>query len=242
MSLAIYLKQTPETVYRQKINQKKKDRFFAVSISLIGVFSIIFATWPLLVWNIKIIPQLSVKVDNAPIPQKEVLSAKSTLLKDVQVAKDSDGFSYFTTSTEPAVNRPQEFYLTIPKLKIENAVVKVDTLKFYDNLGLFPGTALPGEVGNAFVTGHSALPQFYNPKNYREIFTNLSELEIGDIVYARISGKTYQYLVQYKKVVDPNDISVLAPIARDAKNMTLMTCVPPGTSIKRLIVVTSLIV
>lgn len=241
MSLALYIKENPGQAFANKIKKKKRDRFFAVAISLLGLSSILFASWPFFVWNFELIPQLSAKIENAPIPKGEVLSTKTTLLRDVQVARDTDGFSYFTTNFRPSGNRPEEFYLTIPKLEITGAIVKTDTIKFYDNLGLFPGSALPGEEGNAFITGHSVLPQFNDPTNYREIFTNLPKLEIGDTVFAQVQGKTYQYVVQYKKVVDPSDTSVLAPIARGAKTLTLMTCVPPGTSFKRLIVVTSLI-
>lgn len=241
MSLAIYIKSSPEEIYQGKLKQKKRDRYFGFSILFIGLSSIVFAAWPFFVWTFDLIPKLSTKIETAPIPSTKVLSATSALAGDVHVASDSDGFSYFTTNFRPSQKRPDEFYLTIPKMKVENALVKVDTVSFYENLALFPGTALPGEEGNAFITGHSVLPQFNNPQNYREIFTDLPDLEIGDSVYAKVDGKTYQYLVQYKKVVDPKDTSVLAPIAKGAKTLTLMTCVPPGTSLKRLIVVTSLI-
>ena len=241
MSLALYIKQNPEETFANKIKKKKRDKFFASAILLVGFSSIIFAAWPLLVWNFGMLPKLVSKIESAPIPDVKVLSAKASLIEDVQLATDPDGFSYFTTNLKPQKERPEEFSLTIPKLKIKDALVKVDTLKFYDNLAHFPGTALPGEVGNSFITGHSVLPQFNDPTNYKEIFTDLSKLEIGDTVFAKIEGKTYQYVVQYKKVVDPSDTSVLAPVARGAKTLTLMTCVPPGTSFKRLIVVTSLI-
>ncbi len=241
MSLAIYIKKNPEEIYQSKIRQKKRDRFFGISILLVGFCAIVFASWPLLVWNLDLIPKLSSKIETVPIPQAKILSARTSISAYVQVTKDADGFSYFTTDFRPNQKRPSEFYLSIPKMKIEDALVKVDTITFYENLALFPGTAIPGEVGNAFITGHSVLPQFNDPKNYRTIFTDLPSLEIGDTVYAKVDGKTYQYLVQYKKVVDPNDTSVLAPIAKGAKTLTLMTCVPPGTSFKRLIVVTSLI-
>ncbi len=241
MSLAIYIKKSPEEAYRAKIKRKKRDRVFGISILLVGFSAIIFASWPLLVWSLDLIPKLSSKIQTVPIPEAKILSAKTSLAKDVQVTSDADGFSYFVTNFRPNQKRPKEFYLSIPKMKIENALVKVDAISFYESLALFPGTALPGEEGNAFITGHSVLPQFNDPKNYREIFTNLPSLEIGDTVYAKMDGKTYQYLVQYKKVVDPKDTSVLAPIAKGAKTLTLMTCVPPGTSFKRLVVVTSLI-
>ena len=103
------------------------------------------------------------------------------------------------------------------------------------------GTALPGDVGNSFITGHSVLPQFADPENYRAIFTKLSDLEIGDDVQVTMAGQNFHYTVGYSKIVDPRDLSVLAPISANGRNLTLMTCVPPGTSSKRLVVITSLI-
>ncbi len=123
MSLALYIKQSPEKAFANKIRKKKRDRFFAVSILLVGFSSIIFAAWPLLVWNFEIIPKLASKIENVPIPDVKVLSVKTSLGNDVQIASDPDGFSYFTTSYKPNQKRPEEFYLTVPKLKIENARV-----------------------------------------------------------------------------------------------------------------------
>lgn len=134
-----------------------------------------------------------------------------------------------------------QFSLSIPKLGIEQARVKVDVDKIDDALGLFPGTALPGEDGNAFVSGHSVLPQFFNPEDYKKIFSTLPELEEGDEVLVNIAGVEYLFLVETKKVVAPDDVSVLGPPTA-GKYLTLMTCVPPGTSLKRLIVVCKLAV
>ncbi len=239
MSLSIYAKD-PQESYDLLAKSKKNDRFFAAMISLVGIFSIIFAVLPILIWNIKFAPFLKSNIEEAPVPQGFVLGQNAQNVS-VQVVKDADGFSYFSTDYKPSGNRPKNFYISIPKLKIDKATVNVDTLVFFDNLSHFPGSALPGEVGNVFITGHSVLPQFTDTKNYRTIFSKLPDLEIGDIVDVNLNGQNYQYVVQYKKVVDPNDLSVLAPISKNAKNLTLMTCVPPGTSLQRMVVITSLI-
>ena len=248
MSLAVYIKKPPvylkpPKVQKQAVCPERKrtgDRFFFFFISTVGLLSLIFALWPYFSWQLTTAAKLTAKIDEFPIPNGEVLSAESTLAANVQVAQDPDGFSYFTTNYKPQGERPQEFQITIPKLKIENAQVLVDSLKFDKNLAHFPGTALPGEVGNPFITGHSVLPQFADPKNYRAIFTRLSDLEIGDDVYVEINGQKLHYVVQYSKVVHPRDLSVLAPISSTGRNLTLMTCVPPGTNLKRLVVITSL--
>ena len=253
MTLAIYIKAPPK-IYRAprtfKIRRSKKsERFFFSFISLVGLASILFAIWPYLVWQVTTIPKLTAKIEQVPIPQSQVLSATTSLSSSVQIVEDPDGFSYFTTDYKPPAStglggpekRPEEFFITIPKLKITKAHAKVDSIRFDENLAHFPGTAIPGEVGNAFVTGHSVFPQFNDPKNYRAIFTKLSDLEIGDKVYVEIEGKNLQFIVQYAKIVDPKDLSVLAPISQNGRNLTLMTCVPPGTNLKRLVVITSLI-
>ena len=243
MSLEIYSKDPPKRFPSEK---KGKDRYFFAFISLVGLAAVIFAAWPLLVWQVSTAPRLSTGVEDAPIPQARVLSAKSPNLENIQVIEDADGFSYFvptnlSQNSTSGENRPEKFSLSIPKLEIKNATVKVDDLNFRKNLSHFPGSALPGEIGNSFITGHSVLPQFNNPEDYNKIFTKLSDLEIGDKINVEIEGRQLQYIVQYSKVVNPRDLSVLAPISQNAKNLTLMTCVPPGTSIKRLVVVTSLI-
>ena len=246
MVQVVYVKDIPKA-YREaqnrvdRIRYRKRDRLFFGSISLLGLISIIFAVWPYVFWHLSVLPKLSGDIKNIPIPKSEVLSVKTALAANVQVVQDADGFSYFSTIYRPEGQRPQEFLLSIPKLKIEKAQVKVDSIKFDSSLAHFPGSALPGEVGNSFITGHSVLPQFNDPKNYRAIFTRLSDLEIGDDVYVEMEDKTYHYSVQYSRVVDPHDLSVLAPISQNSRNLTLMTCVPPGTNIKRLVVITSLI-
>ena len=235
MALTLYLK---KSTYPPK--PKITDRAFYALIGAVGLGAVTFAVWPILAWQLTVAPRLTAKIEVLPIPQGEVLSTKTARV-DVQVVKDPDGFSYFTTSLKPSGPRPKEFVLSIPKLKIQNARVKVDSLNFYESLAHFPGSAIPGEVGNSFITGHSVLPQFNDPKNYRAIFTKLSDLSIGDDVIVEIEGQTLYFTVQYAKIVDPRDTSVLLPISSAGRNLTLMTCVPPGTNTKRLVIITSLI-
>lgn len=246
MPLAVYVKAAPKEkkISYPKITvrrTKNLDRFFFIAMTIVGLSSMVFAAGPIVFWQIKTLPRMLKSVQNYPVPQEKVLSVKSTLDSTVQVAQDPDGFSYFTTNYKPQEIRPKEYYLSVPKLEIEKALVKVDTIKFDKNLSHFPGSAIPGEIGNAFITGHSALPQFFSEDSYRTIFSNLSDLEVGDEIFAEINGQKLKFVVQYSKIVNPHDISVLAPISQNGRNLTLMTCVPPGTNSKRLVVISSLI-
>lgn len=242
MSLAVYVKKPPPKPLNPNV-----PRFFYALMSAIGIGSVVFAIYPMVVWQISTLPKLTAKIDRFPIPQSQVLNSQQ-MLANVQVLQNEDGFSYFEPqegaeflSQIPKGERPEEFLITIPKLEVTKAKVAVDSTNFQKHLAHFPGTAIPGEVGNSFITGHSVLPQFVDPKNYLAIFTNLSKLEVGDSIEVEIEGKTLHYIVQYSKVVNPKDTSVLLPISKTGKNLTLMSCVPPGTSLKRLVVITSLI-
>lgn len=100
------------------------------------------------------------------------------------------------------------------------------------------GTAFPGEQGNIFLFSHSSA-NFYEANKYNSVFFLLNELDKDDEIYLFFKGEKYKYRVLEKKVVDSLDTSYLNKNS-DNKKLTLMTCWPPGTSLKRLIVIASL--
>jgi hypothetical protein len=51
------------------------------------------------------------------------------------------------------------------------------------------------------------------------------------------NDKAYVYKVFSRKVVDPSEVGVLGPVPGHTATATLITCDPPGTSLKRLIIV-----
>ena len=97
----------------------------------------------------------------------------------------------------------------------------------------YPGTALPGQVGNVVIFGHSS-GQWWAPGNYKFIFTLLDKLTYGDRIFIDYKGTRYIYRVYNTKVVLPTDLSVLNQSGGGM--LTLMTCTPVGTSAKRLII------
>jgi len=154
-----------------------------------------------------------------------------------------------TPPIEPAVLAVEEvdpifnkyFYLTIPKLKIENALVEMNSPSLTPDrsLGHYTGSSLPGELGNSFIYGHSVLPWFYNPKNYLTIFSTLDKLNPGDTYNVVYKNKAYNYKVVYTETLTPSDVNPLAefrPKQLNESTMTLMTCWPVGMKSKRLLV------
>ncbi len=149
--------------------------------------------------------------------------------------KNQDNFSSFVSSlkrqTEPTFS---EFSLSIPKIKIENEKVLVDSNDLSNSLAQLPGSALPGERGNLFISGHSALSRLFNLK--KAVFEHLMDLKKGDQIVVNVLGVEYKYEVTQLKVVDPKDVSVINPPDDQGRYISLMTCVPPGLNFKRLVV------
>ena len=108
-------------------------------------------------------------------------------------------------------------------------------------VSLFPGTALPGALGNALVAGHSS-DFAWKPGNYKQIFAGLNDLAIGDdttvITYVDTTGATthqFRFRVLEKKIVTADDPQLFAQ-PTDRTELTLVTCWPLNTSWRRLLV------
>ncbi len=98
----------------------------------------------------------------------------------------------------------------------------------------YPGTAKPGEFGNVFLTGHSSYYP-WDPGKFKDVFATLEKLEVGDRYYVYKDQKKYTYEIFEKYEVQPSATEVLAQ-PKDQKISTLMTCVPVGTTLRRLII------
>ncbi|MEI8143690.1 MAG: sortase [Candidatus Berkelbacteria bacterium] len=96
------------------------------------------------------------------------------------------------------------------------------------------GTALPGEKGNVFLAGHSS-DYIWSAGSFNGIFSLNNKLIIGDIIHIKYQDKDYLYTVSEKKTVKPTDIAVMKSDA--TSKVTLSTCWPLGTSLRRLIIV-----
>ncbi|MCA9308367.1 MAG: sortase [Patescibacteria group bacterium] len=141
-------------------------------------------------------------------------------------------------------NTPQTFTITIPKLGIKEAVVHTNSSSLNPEgyIGHYPGTSTPDLPGTAFLYGHSALPVFYNPKNYKTIFSTLNQLNAGDEFTVNYNNKDYVYKVEKTEIKAVTDIDPLAKVSQDYLNksdLILMTCWPAGSKSKRLLVSTT---
>lgn len=97
------------------------------------------------------------------------------------------------------------------------------------------GSSIPGQSGNVFIFGHSSY-YFYNSGKYKSVFRNLNKLEIDDEVKITSNLKTYNYQVVNKKIVNPDQVDIVES-KDDKQTLTLMTCYPLYTSLKRLVII-----
>jgi sortase A len=118
--------------------------------------------------------------------------------------------------------------LRIPTLGVDQTIVSgVGRKDLEAGPGHFRTTPLPGQNGNAAVAGHRT--------TFGEPFRRLDELDTGDrIEVTDVFGRTYVYLVAEAFVVAPTDVKVLED--RGRPELTLVTCDPPFTADRRLIV------
>ena len=97
-------------------------------------------------------------------------------------------------------------------------------------VGHIEQTSLPvgGTSTHAVLTGHTGL-------STSELFTNLIDLEVGDVFYIHILNQTLVYKIYETEVIEPDDISKL--VIEDGRDLvTLVTCTPYGVNSHRLLV------
>ena len=104
--------------------------------------------------------------------------------------------------------------------------------------GHYPGTALPGEVGNFVVSGHRT--------TYGAPFSAMHKLQPGDPVVVETRDTWYVYRVEKTTIVTPDAIEVTYPVPGRSgvkpteRLFTFTTCHPKYSARQRLIVSGSL--
>lgn len=146
----------------------------------------------------------------------------------------------FPPETVP-VRQLKGLHITIPKIHAQAKIItNVDPwneteydLALKKGIAHAKGTALPGEKGTVYLFAHSSGAP-WDLSWYNTIFLRLGELEKGDLIIVMNDGKKYDYIVQEKKIVLPDEVNYLLQTGKD--QLILQTCTPIGTSFKRLLV------
>ena len=122
-------------------------------------------------------------------------------------------------------------YIEIPKISVNLPIyhgTDSDTLE--RGTGHLLGSSLPvgGTSTHTIVTGHSGLAS-------QKMFTDLEQLQEGDVFYIHVLGEVLAYQVFHWEAVLPHDTSRLG-ITHGEDNCTLVTCYPTGVNTHRLLV------
>lgn len=240
MALYRYVKRSPKTQF--KVHPIVPFIFISI-----GILLLVWVSWPIMSFQIlssSLFARTITPLQDSIINSRTTLPI-SVLAADTNINKDKvldyiNVNSWYPGRPQKRVITPITTYrLSIPKLKIIDALVIIGGDSLDKSLVHYGGTALPGEYGNTVIFGHSTLPALYDPTNYKTIFTLLPTLKAmsdkykGDEIYIKYDGVTYRYVIYDMVVVKPTDLSALEQ-KYDASYLTLITCVPPGTYWERL--------
>lgn len=100
-------------------------------------------------------------------------------------------------------------------------------------VGHYPGTQMPGEVGNFAIAAHRT--------TWGAPFQKLAELQLGDRIYVQTEDGWFTYAYRSIEYVRPEAIGVVGPVPQHPgvqatdRMITLTTCNPLLSSAERLI-------
>lgn len=233
----------------------KRPHFFRNRKKIVGTISIFFGLatllyffFPIFSYHLYLSSAFAENDIQAPLPQRFVLG-RETSIKGLF----SSGISNMTSNFADARNwfpnvrkdtkttqRVSEYEFSIPSQNISHMKVSAVDFDLSKHLVQYFSTSKsPVENGTSVIFGHSTLPQWFDPKNYMAIFANLHLLKDGDNIVLTVNGRDYNYKVFSRTIVESNDPNIFSQ-AYDNSYITIITCTPPGTTWKRLVVRASL--
>ena len=150
-------------------------------------------------------------------PPSTVAAVAATLPIPVAVPVDSRG-------EEPIIDLGT---IEIPKIGLKTDMYEGIRLTTLDRgPGHWPGTAMPGAVGNVVVAGHRV--------SHDKPFRKVDQLVAGDQVIFTTADGVFTYSVTSLEIVTPDAISIIDQTAD--KTATLFACHPPGSTRERIVV------
>ena len=117
--------------------------------------------------------------------------------------------------------------LVIPALLLTQTMYRGVTLPTLDKgVGYWPGTAMPGHVGNVVLGGHRVSKQ--------KPFRNIDLLVPGDEIFLTTDEGTFVYAVTGTQIIEPTDTWIINQ--SESATLTLFACHPPHSTKQRIAV------
>lgn len=238
--------------YGKVSGHKKKMKFLGFVLVSLGITIVMYVFFPVISYYVYLSSAFASSNYQTPVPDRFVLR-NETKISDLlgqgisSLTSDYTDASTWFPETEPdfeeiSDGKKIDFYtLSIPKLGIANAKVSAVDTKLSEHLVQYFSTSNnPTEKGTSVIFGHSTLPQLFDETNYKTIFANVHTLKTGDEFSINVEGKDYKYRIFSIQIVNPTDPNIFSQ-SFDNSYITLVTCTPPGTVWKRLILRASLV-
>lgn len=221
---------------------RKLARLGGLVLCIVGIVMVAYFAFPFISFQLYLRPVFASQKLAAPIPQTTMLN-KASFKSLLQSAADSlSGVDYTNAKNwYPSIQQTKTqasvtgYTLSIPKLNITNAYVSTIDNDLSKHLIQYGGTTVPPNKGTAVIFGHSTLPQLYNPDDYTTIFANIHRIQVGDVINLTVSDLKYVYRVYNITITDPTDTEFFTQ-NYDDNYLTIVTCTPPGTTWKRLLI------
>ena len=171
-------------------------------------------------------------VDNPVLAAPEVTTTTTTALAPTTTAAP------VAVKVEPGPVRPpanpyapepliELGTIEIPKIGLVHRVFEGITLRTIDNgPGHWPGTVMPGQVGNTVFAGHRV--------THSRPFRNIDQLAPGDHVIFNIRGVRSVYAVTGNEIVTPKALHIVNPTP--TATGTIFAYHPPGSARFRYVV------
>lgn len=140
------------------------------------------------------------------------------------------------------INESIPGHLDIPANKVSVPLTWTKDVKDFDadlkkGLVHYPGTALPGEIGTSYISGHSS-GYIWDHSPYKQVFAVLGQVKDGTSFTISATGKNgkpviYHYVVDHRGEFQANDQAQFVSTADSV--VALSTCWPVGTTARRLV-------
>lgn len=223
----------------KKRNYKILFKLMSVAVLICGAILFSYTFFPLISWQIYFAPVFASQKIDAPIPNHTVINPANigALIASATNSISTDytnAYNWYPGIQEKGSNIAA-YKISIPKIGITDALASNEDTDLTKHLVQFNSDTLPGKDGNSIIFGHSTLPQLYDPTNYKTILANAYKIEVGDEIIVNMEKRQFNYKIESITVVEPSDTSVLAQNFSDSF-LTIITCTPPGTIWKRLVI------
>ena len=125
--------------------------------------------------------------------------------------------------------------LSLPTINVKRPlVVGIGDSSLARGLGLWPGTAIPGDPGNAVIAGHRT--------SHGAPMRNIDRLKVGDPIFFTTSGRnsrTYEFRITKRQIVKPDAMWITRKSS--AATLTIFACHPPHSISYRFVVFAKLV-